>query len=285
MKKTIDQNKLAQIEYHGSAGTTESCLMAVSRIIHFGDLINKASLLSYFDGQSGAHSLLLKVNDYTSIAIKSGFSSGYNGEGPRGLSTILKMLIRHNVEIDEYEINSDIHNRIDASCLLISDLELLEEKKPIRPIRYYDYIDDSKLQSEFSNDHLKKYFPPSINFGLLDKRLIDLALDFHENTDHSISSAFRRLEDTIRSRTGLLDENGSKLFTKAFEGENSILYWGNTDNGEHAGKSNLFKAVFSAYRNPRAHREIKSDDHDSLREFMLINELFILEQKAYERKN
>lgn len=283
MKKSLDQRKLAQIEYHGSAGITESCLMAVSRIIHFGDVINKANLLSYFDGSCGAHSLLLTVNEHTSIAIKSGFSSGYRGEGPRGLSAVLKMLIRHNVEIEEYEVTSGIHERLDASCLLSSDLDSIEKQSPIRPIRYYDYIDESRYPSGFSNDRLKRYFPPSINFGLLDERLIDLALNFHENTDHAINSAFRRLEDTIRSRTGLLDESGSKLFTKAFEGESSLLHWGDKNSGEHAGKSNLFKAIFSAYRNPRAHQEICSNEHESLREFMLINELFILEQKAYER--
>ncbi len=283
MKKVIDQNSLAQIQYHGSAGITESCLMAVSRIIHFGEIIKKASLLSYFDGNCGAHSLLLEVDPYTSIAIKSGFSSGYRGEGPSGLSTVLKLLIRHNVEIDEYDINRDIYERLDASCLLSSDLDAIKKQRPIRPIRYYDYIDESKYPSGFSNENLKGYFPPSINFGLLDKRLIDLALDFHENADHAINSAFRRLEDIIRSRTMLFDESGAKLFTKAFEGENSILHWGDINSGEQAGKTNLFKAIFSVYRNPRAHQEIQSTEHDSLREFMLINELFILEEKALER--
>jgi uncharacterized protein (TIGR02391 family) len=283
MKKTLDQRKLAGIEFHGSAGITESCLMAVSRIIHFGEVINKAHLLSCFDGSCGAHSLLLTVNEHTTIAIKSGFSSGYSGEGPRGLSTVLKMLIRHNVEIEEYEISSEFHERLDASCILNSDLDLLEKQRPIRPIRYYDYIDESRYPSGFSNNQLKQYFPPSINFGLLDKRLVDLALDFHKNSDHAINSAFRRLEDTIRNRTRLFDESGSKLFTKAFEGENSLLHWGDTNNGEHAGKANLFKAIFSVYRNPRAHQELSSNESESLREFMLINELFILEEKAYER--
>lgn len=283
MEKIIDQKKLARIEYHGSAGNTESCILAVSRLIHFGDVINKANLLSYFENSCGSHSLLLTVNEYTSIVIKSGFSSGYSGEGPRGLSTVLKMLIRHNVEIDEYDISLGIHERLEASCLLNSDLDSLEEQRPIRPIRYYDYIDEEEFPYEFNNSKLKKYFPPSINFGLLDKRIIDLALDFHGNSDHAINSAFRRLEDIIRSRTGLLDESGLKLLTKAFEGENSFLYWRDKNNGEQAGKSNLFKAIFSAYRNPRAHREINSNKHEALREFMLINELFLLESKAYER--
>ena len=283
MKKTLDQRKLAQIEYHGSAGITESSLLAVSRIIHFGDVINKANILSYFEDSCGRHSLLLTVNEFSYIAIRSGFSSGYIGEGSRGLSTVLKMLIRHNVEIDEYKISADIYERLDASYLLSSDLDSLAQQKPIKPNRYYDYIDNSRYPVRSSNDQLKEYFPPSINFGLLDKRLIDLALDFHENTDHAINSAFRRLEDALRSRTGLFDASGSKLFKKAFEGEKSLLHWGDTNNGEHAAKSNLFKDIFSVYRNPRAHQEMRSNEHESLREFMLINELFILEKKAYKR--
>lgn len=283
MKNLLDQNELAKIEYHGTAGITKSSIMAVSRFIHFGDIIKKAFILSYLKGTSGSHSLLLVMDDDTYVAIKSGFNSGYLGEGPRGLSTVLKILIRHNVEIDEHEIDSLIHARLNGSCLLKSDLELIERQEPIRPIRYYDYIDESSFPNGYSNDNLKGYFPPSINFGLLDERLIDLGLDFYNNTDHAINSAFRRLEDAVRERTGLYDEIGSKLFSKAFEGESSILHWGDSNSGEHSGKANLFKAIFAAYRNPRAHQEIKSNSHDSLREFMLINELFILEKRAFER--
>ena len=42
-------------------------------------------------------------------------------------------------------------------------------------------------------------------------------------------------------------------------------------------------AVFLAYRNPRAHREILSDPREAVREFMLINQLYLLEATAEAR--
>lgn len=89
----IELDKLAQIEYHGLAGITGECIKAIVRLIHFGDTIEKAMLISYTGGDAGQHCFLLTVNGEDLIAIKSGFSSGYHGEGPRGLSTAIQLLL------------------------------------------------------------------------------------------------------------------------------------------------------------------------------------------------
>lgn len=49
-------------------------------------------------------------------------------------------------------------------------------------------------------------------------------------------------------------------------------------------KANLFKAIFSAFRNWRARREVAANDKEALPEFMRINELFLLEAKALVRE-
>ena len=59
-----------------------------------------------------------------------------------------------------------------------------------------------------------------------------------------------------RERCGL-SEHGSKLFKKAFLGDKAALIWPDLDSGESVGRANLFIATYSAFRNPRAHREIK----------------------------
>lgn len=287
-KKIININQLAGLEYHGHAGITQLCLKAIARIIHYGEEIEKANLLSNFDNNGGDHSFILENVYGDFIVIKSGFASGYGGEGPKGLSTALKLLRNLGVEIEEYEINSEFQSRLDKSCLLSTDLDWLEKQRPIRPIRYYDYIDDkdySPVESNLSEPRINQLFPPAINFGLIDSRLMDLGRLFFENPDHAINTAFRRLEDTVRKRINETDKSGEKLFKKAFEGQNSILHWNDVNVAEHAGKVNLFKAIFAAYRNPRAHREIDNDESEALREFMLINELFILEANAVERKS
>jgi len=274
----INPKDLAEIEYHGSHGITSHCLDAVARLIHFGQRIYQTRLLSCVNDGFGTHALLLTMEYENLIVIKAGFASGYGGEGTRGLSTLLKLLQKHRTEIDEYDISPAMMERLNAGCLLQSDLEWLDEARYIRPQRYYDYILDRHHQED-----LERYFPPSINFGLLDPRLMDVALDFFDNPGHAIDTAYKRLEDRLRKRTELPGESGNTLLTKAFQGDRSCLHWNDENSNEHNSKANLFKAVFGAYRNPRAHREVDADDKEALREFMLINELYLLEAKAVER--
>jgi len=81
MNKTLDKKKLAAIQYVGTGGITSHCVDAISRLVHFGDKINTAQLLSHIGPHSGAHCFLLDINYGDKVAIKSGFSSGYGGEG------------------------------------------------------------------------------------------------------------------------------------------------------------------------------------------------------------
>ena len=70
----------ACIEYHGGPGVTQPCLDAVIRLIQFGDQITKAQILSADGDPVTEHCFLLTVNDDL-VAIKSGFASGYRGNG------------------------------------------------------------------------------------------------------------------------------------------------------------------------------------------------------------
>ena len=215
--------------------------------------------------------------------MKSGFSSGYSGEGPRGLSTALQLLSRHGAEINEYLVGQEIIERIDSSCLLAEDIQDIDKLQRIRPHKWYDYIFEHNSRTTHDDSKLKYVFPITVPYALLDIRLIDLALRINEDPDGSITSGYRRLEDIVRGRSGLAAESGSRLFSKAFQGENSVLHWNDIDGGEQHGKATLFTGVFNAYRNRRAHREIRSRPDEILREFLLINELFVLEEQAVAR--
>ena len=279
----IDKNKLAAIQYNGIPGFTSHCLNAIARLIHFGDRINAAKLLSCVTPHSGTHCFLIDTNHNDLIAIKSGFSSGYLGEGCSGLSKALQLLSRHGIDIDEYNVTSDFIDRLDHSCLLDDDLNYIQSTQPVRPNRWYDYILDYNGLSLYDNNDLSGVLPTVIPFQIIDSRILDLALNFQKDPDAAIYSAYRRLEDIVRERAELKHESGSKLFSKAFCGNNSILYWGDIDGGEHSGKGNLFTSVFNANRNRRAHREIESSPSELLREFLLINELYLTEQQALPR--
>jgi hypothetical protein len=85
MKSMWTTENLADIEYHGQSGLTQSCLDAIARIFQFGARVTSARLLTACD----AHAFLLSVRESDLIAIKAGFSSGYMGEGPKGLASAL----------------------------------------------------------------------------------------------------------------------------------------------------------------------------------------------------
>lgn len=120
-------------------------------------------------------------------------------------------------------------------------------------------------------------------FGIVDSRLYDLALNFETQPDNSIMSGYRRLEDIVRKRTKLMESN-AKLFSKAFQGEESILFWEEAhDAGEQSGRASLFTATYTAFRNRWAHREPSPYIGGALQEFLLLNHLYWLEKEAVDR--
>lgn len=270
---------LAGIQYAGEAGVTQSCVQAIMRYIHAGDEINRVYLLTC--GQQ--HGFLLELRCYETIAIKTGFSSGYHGTGPAGLAKILTILEIHECQIEEYCVESKLLERLNFSALLQKDIQSLKTQKPVAPVGIRDYLDDIDPRLEKQYEKLRYQYPINISFRLLDKRLLDLALSFFDNEDNAVTRAYKRLEDKVRKRTGLSAESGSKLFSKAFTGNNPPLYWEIPDDGEAKGRANLFTATWMAFRNHRLHREKDKDDHQALREFMLLNELFRLESEALLR--
>lgn len=280
MRNSVKVKDLAGVQYLGLGGISRACIEAVVKLIHFGDRINEAKLLSH----GGTHCFLLNINYDERVAIKSGFSSGYSGQGPRTLSDAIQILDRHGVEIDEYEVSKELIDRLDASALTRHDLEFLEETRPVRPTSLYDYVLDDELEDQKLNARLQRYFPKSMLFGLVDPRLVDLAMEFEEQPDKAIMSGYRRLEDIVRKRTESKGEHSSKLFSSAFQKDKGVLHWGEIDPSEHIGRVNLFTGAYMAFRNRRAHQEPDPYAGGDLQEFLLLNHLFVLEREAQKRE-
>jgi hypothetical protein len=225
--------------------------------------------------------LLLTTNSGDLVAIKTGFASGYNGEGPRRFSYVLAILDAYEIEIEEYDVKGSLLTRVDNSALEKSDLDVIKNTRPVRGARWRDYV---YLEHEDPKqwDALWQEFPPAIPFGIIDSRIIDLAISFWENPDDKIFTGYRRLEDIVRERIGS-KEHGAELFSRAFLGSPPQLGWKDIHNGsEQAGRANLFKDAYLAYRNPRGHREPKQGHQarQNLREFLLLNHLYTLEKEA-----
>lgn len=280
----INSENLAKIQYHGERGITRSCLNAISRLIQSGCQIEEVKLLTF----ENRHCFLLSVEmEGSYIAIKSGFASGYSGEGPRGLAHSLILLRQHVSWIEEYDISREIFERINTSCLLVSDLNEINKLAQVADYRISDYIylaDNLSFDSKENHKILRYDFPSIVPLRFVDFRIADLALKIKDEPDSTLMSAYRRLEGIIRKRTGIEgDVIGSKLFNKAFRGENAPLYWENIEPAEREGRAYMFEGIYLAFRNPRAHRELKLSLDEEIREFILVNELFLLESQAIDR--
>lgn len=128
--------EMAGIEYSGLPGITEECRDAVLRLLQYGDSITKVRILS----SAHEHGLLLTVNVGDLVAVKSGFGSGYRGEGARGFSYVLTVLKSHGADIEEYEVAPEFIERLDFSALTRSDLDAINAARPVRPNRWHKYI-------------------------------------------------------------------------------------------------------------------------------------------------
>jgi hypothetical protein len=275
------EERLAQIEYHGIPGVTRDCLDAVLRLIQYGDATTHVQILSSRGTSVSDHCLLLTYNVGDIIAIKSGFASGYLGEGPRGFSYDLSLLEAHGAEIDEYDVSAELIERCDNSALVQSDLDFLKSARPRRPTRWHDYVFDERWDLD-EKYWLWREFPPVIPFAIIDTRLTDLALSFWKNPNDSLLTGYKRLEDILRERTST-KAHGSKLLAEVFAREQSKLPWTDIDAAEHVGRAQLFTGAFMAFRNRRAHREIQRAPSNELAEFLLLNQLYCLEKEAIER--
>lgn len=262
----------AGIAYHGVAGVSQDCLDAVLNLLMGRSAIRQVRLLS----AAGSHALLLSTEFDDLIAIKSGFSSGYSGEGPNALSKVLCALVAHGATISEHAVEPTYISRIDDSALTLGDLNALSVAQEVRPARWQDYIQE-RHHRWVVEGHWVAMMPQVMPFAILDRRLAASALRFWANPDQVLIDGYRLLEDTIRQRSGL-DQHGAKLFREAFK---SRLGWRVMHEAERAGRAELFANTFMAFRNPRMHRPAGTDP-GSLAEFLLLNQLFRLEAEAVE---
>ena len=72
--------------------------------------------------------------------IRAGFTSGYLGEGPKGLAKALSLLEKHRIETEEILVSKKLLNRLNSSSLSDQDIDFIFQQKIIRPIRLHDYI-------------------------------------------------------------------------------------------------------------------------------------------------
>lgn len=281
IRLTGDYSELAGIQYMGRAGISASCLGAIRRLFVAGDHIESGLLLSA--NQSHAFLLNLGEQDHPEwVAIKSGFSSGYPGEGPRSLSEAIALLFSFGIYVNEVKVDRAVLQRLDQSALTRKDLNFIVSAHRIKAPEVAMYLYDEHLPASNKGRALRQLRAP-IPWGVLDYRLFDLAGKFLEDPDHALMAGFRRLEDLVRTRIGT-DASESKVFSLAFLGEKPLLTWTGLPNAERIARGNLFTGAYGAFRNPRAHRELSEDRASQICQLQTLNHLYRLEAEAVASK-
>lgn len=279
MLNTLFNQPSEEIQYMGTP-YTQDCLEAIGFILQTQQRIEIALLLSY----SQIHAYLIKSARNIYI-IRSGFSSSYSGEGPKGLASSLQLLLKHNINLDEVNISKNLMKKVNHASLSNKDLEKILITKVVRPTNIYEYIYAiyTTLDYQTTNDH---YYPTELPFHLIDARIFDLALKFRNDPNSSILMAYTRLEDILRAKTKS-DLFSNELFEKAFcsdKNHPSLFIWKNVENEKASNAiGRLFTNIFTAYRNERAHSEVQKSDIHLYREFLLLNELFLLESESVSK--
>lgn len=265
------------IEYVGKFGITRTCIDGLLRYLQFDEPIKEAKLISH----DRRHGFILYTDERRdTIVVRAGFGSGYPGEGSGGLAYVLSILKEFNIDVEEYDVSGSFFKRLNRSQLNNRDLENLDSMRPVtHPTRIYDYIYEYRRERKSSERNM----PIPIPLSLIDDRIRDLAIGFWTAPGDRILTGFKRLEDALRTRCQS-EEHGAKLFQAAFMGDKSSLEWEDINNKEQAARTDLFKAVYGSFRNPRAHKELDSDPEELLSEFLTLNQLFRLENQAVMRE-
>ena len=81
--------------------------------------ISAARMLTANERQS----FIFTLGDKHLVAVKSGFASGYVGEGSTGLSAVFSLLQQYRVPFAAVEVNQGLLDRLDNNCLTDEDLD------------------------------------------------------------------------------------------------------------------------------------------------------------------
>jgi len=267
------------VQYMGIHGATRPCVEAVERLLHRHHEIENVRLITH----GSTHAFLVTFICFEYVVVRAGFSSGYLGGGPRGLSRALNLIDSVGLDIDEFEVDRKVFERLNDAKLTLDDLDLICALRAVRPTRLYDYLDEQPRDSS-NTDRLWSEAQPVIPLAIIDPRIFDLAVQFWKSPDDALMKGYRRLEGIVREKSQS-NEYGAKLFSRAFNSESSLLMWDGISENEQRGRASLYVGTFMAFRNPRAHSESDHGQADYLRELLMLNQLYALEASCVLRPN
>lgn len=112
------------IKYEGSTRATQYCIDDFMKHLYGSREIVDMTILTC----ENYHALMLcfENQDYI-VFIKSGLTSGYSGEGPKGTSLIIRLAEEAGITIKELDVTPPLFKRINSSRATVKDVEFIKK--------------------------------------------------------------------------------------------------------------------------------------------------------------
>lgn len=112
------------IKYEGSTSATQYCIDDFMRRLYGSRKIEDMTILTC----ENYHALMLCFEDQDLVVfIKSGLTSGYPGEGPKGTSLIIRLAEEAGITIKELKAAPSLFKRINSSRTTVKDVEFIKK--------------------------------------------------------------------------------------------------------------------------------------------------------------
>ena len=142
------------IKYEGSTKATQYCIDDFMKHLYGSRKIVEMTILTC----EKYHALMLCFEDQDYIVfIKSGLTSGYPGEGPKGTSLIIRLAEKAGITIKELNAAPSLFKRINSSLATVKDVEFI--KKNSKESLDYDRLCLKNVDKEYiqrAKDSCKK---------------------------------------------------------------------------------------------------------------------------------
>lgn len=142
------------IKYEGSTSATQYCIDDFMRRLYGSRKIVDMTILTC----ENYHAMMLCFEDQDLVVfIKSGLTSGYPGEGPKGTSLIIRLAEEAGITIKELNVAPSLFKKINSSLVTEKDVKFI--KKNSRESLSYDRLCLKIVDKEFvqrAKDSFKK---------------------------------------------------------------------------------------------------------------------------------
>lgn len=200
------------IKYEGTTKATQPCIDAFLKILYGSQAITGMTILTCGEH----HAIMLEYTNKENITfIKSGLTSGYNGEGPRGTSTIIKLAEEARITIKELAISRRLMKKVNESLVTAKDVHSIQESSK----ENFDY---KRLSLKFKME--KKVFksgeslPPEVI-----NELMNLSFDKEEDEVGylPLPGDYSQRVETLKTSNGSVDLSKAKSSVVIIEHEGS----------------------------------------------------------------